>query len=96
MQSNVTISAPEHQQPRPWFVLPGRLSLSRVQWYRAGATVEGSVGDHHFSVDVETRTLLDRRSFVRHLWRFERALAILPEIDDFNAMIRAAEEAGRC
>lgn len=82
-------SYPEPQPTR--CIVPGELTLDTIQWHTGGAIVAGAVGTQTFVVDVATSTLLDRRSFIQHLWRFQHALAICPSIEGWQEAIADAE-----
>jgi len=71
--------------------VPGVLRLDTIRWGYDKAAVTGAVGPDTFTAIVDTATLLDRRSFVRHLWRYHHVLAVLPDIEAWQEAIAAAE-----
>lgn len=88
-QGHLTAERPAQQIPR--FVAPGELTLDCVSWGHDGALAVGRVGDERFRIEVATSDLLDRRRFIRQLWRFKHLLGVLPHIDRWNEMLAKAE-----
>ncbi len=88
MQTNSTDYPPEMPSR---LIVPGVLRLNTIRWGYDKAVVTGAVGDDKFSAIVETAVLLDRRSFVRHLWRYHHVLAVLPGIEEWREAIAVAE-----
>lgn len=92
MQTHSSDYPPEVQTT---LVVPGELRLESIRWIPAGARAIGTVGGVRFDIAVTVADMLDRKRFAFNLWRFKHLLPILPDFENWQSAIAAAEARGK-